>query len=148
MRYINLLSAWLVLLLLPGCGGDDEPKPDGKEGQLALLAHTWQAATVTLDGTDISSEYEAFILTLQRGNVNTYSVSNPPPLDAWKTAGTWTVHDELPNTLVRDTGTDEVVMAYTVTETTLRLTFYFSGPGYQHRVARAQGEWVMEFTKR
>lgn len=134
------------LCLLAGCSKDSEPEPSVEERQLALLARTWKAGTVTLDGVDLSAEYTAFQLVLQKGEPsNNYSVTGRPPLGAWKNNGTWTFGSNAETKLVRDSGTEQVELTYEVTESSLRLTFSFSNDGYTNRASSARGEWIMTF---
>lgn len=147
MPYAKLFCVLLGLCLLSACGKDGEPEPSIEERQLALLARTWKAGTVTLDGVDISAEYTSFQLSLQKGEPsNSYSVAGRPPLGPWKSNGTWTFGSNAETKLVRDSGADQVELTYEVTENSLRLTFSFTGNGYTNRASSAQGEWIMTFT--
>lgn len=146
MSYVKLFCVLMGLCLLSACGKDGEPEPSIEEKQLELLARTWKAGTVTLDGVDISAEYTSFQLALQKGEPNSYTVTGRPPLGPWKSGGTWTFGSNAETKIVRDSGADQLDLTYEVTETSLRLTFSFASDGYTNRATSAQGEWIMTFT--
>lgn len=115
--------------------------------QLEKLSKTWKATSAKKDGVD-QTGYANFTLTLS-GTVGAtsfgYATTGRPALSAWLSSGNWTFDTNLLIGMIRDQGTsDELKMTYVVTETTLQITFTFTGSGYG-RVESVKGQWVMTF---
>ncbi|HNT49190.1 MAG TPA: hypothetical protein PKK67_01285, partial [Cyclobacteriaceae bacterium] len=115
------------------------------------LAKTWKVSTVTFDGTDRSADYTGFQLVLggTKGSPPfTYTTSGRPSLSPWKASGTWEFGSAVETQIIRDKGSvdDELAISYTVTESTLTLTFDFDGEGYTARTKEVQGPWIFTFT--
>lgn len=134
---IQLLTFCLLLSFsCGGGGGDDSPVPTAEELRLIDLAGTsgitWQASSITIDGSPISNT-DAFSITL-RGSVNdgkTYSSANASPL--FNPTGTWDFYNNSLNQVVVDGDADHV---YTITNlntttqpATMTLTVNYTGQG-------------------
>jgi hypothetical protein len=152
LRILSLLGLVFSLLTYSSCK-DDKPAPEPiTDVQLGKLAETWKINTVTLDGVDKKSEYTAFELEMSGTKGNTtfdYSTKGRPSLSPWKSSGKWEFGTAPETQIIRDKGipADELPMTYAVTETTLSLSFTFSGAGYTSRTGVVKGQWVFTFTK-
>jgi len=118
--------------------------------QLTKLTKTWKLNTVTLDGIDKKTEYSAFQLVMS-GTIGAtsfgYTTIGRPSLSAWKSSGNLEFGTSAETQIIRDKGTaDELPMTYTVTETTLSITFIFYGAGYSARTTSVKGQWIFTFT--
>lgn len=143
-----LLALSAVLLTYSGCDNSKPPAPSDEEVQLGKLSNTWKATSVKKDNVD-QTGYNNFTLKLE-GVVGAasygYSTTGRPTLSPWLSSGNWTFDTDPLTSIIRDKGTaDELKMTYTVTETTLQITFSFSGAGYAGRVDNVKGTWVMTF---
>jgi len=148
LRILALLGLVAILLTYSSCGGDN-PEPESvTDIQLGKLSHTWKINTVTLDGVDKKADYTNFTLTLTGTKGNTsfgYTTAGRPSLSPWKASGSWEFGGAPETQIIRDKGTaDELAMSYSVTETTLSVTFTFNGAGYS-RTGVVKGQWVYTF---
>jgi len=143
-----LLALAAVLLTYSSCDNTKPPTPTDQEVQLEKLTGTWKATSVKKDNVD-QAGYGNFALTIE-GVIGAssfgYSTSGRPSLSPWPSSGKWIFDVDPITSIVRDDGTvDELNMTYTVTETTLQVTFNFQGTGYAGRVDNVKGQWVMDF---
>lgn len=140
----------LTGIFLSSCSDDESPSAKAK--QLSNLSGTWQVATVTVDGTDVTQDYSAFELTLSgsaKTDVFTYAVTGRPALSPWPAGGTWSFGTDLKSEIVRDQGTDNLLINYSITDSQLTMGFMFSGLGYNaSRIRSSEGNWVYTFTKK
>ncbi|MBX2898279.1 MAG: hypothetical protein KF775_01440 [Cyclobacteriaceae bacterium] len=150
MRVLSLVVVAGAFLTFTGCkkGGSD-PKPI-TEVQFNKLNKTWKVQSVTFDNTDRTSEYTAANFQLVIGgtvNAATYTTSGRPFPSPWKGSGTWTFGANPETQIIRDKDTaDALNLTYAVTESTLTISFQFSGTGYTSRTESVQGPWVFTFT--
>jgi len=151
LRAISFLAIVAVLSTYVGCkpkGSDPEPVANV---QFTKLAKTWKISTVSFDGTDRTADYTGFQLILG-GTKGTppfsYNTSGRPALSPWKASGIWEFGSAVETQIIRDKGVtaDELGMTYTVTESTLTLTFTFNRDGYTLRTDQVQGPWIFTFT--
>jgi hypothetical protein len=143
-----LLAISTVLLTYSGCKKPKPPAPSDEEVQLGKLSKTWKATSVKKDNVD-QTGYSNFTLTLS-GTVGAatygYATAGRPALSPWLSSGNWNFDTDPLTSIIRDKGTaDELKITYTVTETTLQLTYTFNGAGYAGRVDNVKGTWVMIF---
>lgn len=138
-----------VLLGYAGCGKDKNPAPSTEEVQLGKLNGTWKVGTsgnVTLDAVS-QPGYSDFTLTLNGTAGSTsynYSTAGRPSLSPWPASGTWTFGSDAEKSIIRDPGTDQVIVNYTATDTQLELTFDYTQGG---EAAKVNGQWVFTLTK-
>jgi len=148
-RILALLGLVTTLLTYSSCKKDNpEPTPI-TDVQLEKLAKTWKINTVSLDGSDRTAEYTAFQLVLSGNKGSTsfgYTTSGRPSLSPWKASGSWEFGASPETQMIRDKGTvDELAMTYSVTDTSLSITFTFNGSGYSARTDVVKGVWVFTF---
>lgn len=151
LRVLSLVLVSAALLTYMGCdGGGSTPEPI-EDVQFTKLAKTWKISNVSFDGTDRTPDYTGFQLVLG-GTKGTppfsYNTSGRPALSPWKASGTWEFGSAVETQIIRDKGVtaDELGMTYTVTESTLQLTFTFNRDGYTLRTDQVKGPWVFNFT--
>ena len=116
--------------------------------QLEKLSKTWIATSVKKDNVD-QTGYTNFKLTMD-GTVGAasfgYTTTGRPLLSPWLSSGNWIFDTDPLIGFIRDKGTpDELKITYTVTTTTLQISFNFTGAGYAGRVEDVKGQWVMTF---
>lgn len=106
----------ITALLYSGCKKDN---PNPQEEQIKAMAGTWSLSSVTNDGSDVTTQYQQFTLTLTTDK--TYSTTNGG--NPWPAAGTF----DFPNETVTDRVTRDDNVVITITEvTTSRLVLNFS----------------------
>lgn len=139
-----------VLTTLSACKKDKEPSVEAV--QLGKLSKTWTLTSAVKDDTEMTG-YDNFTLTLSgstAASTFTYAVSGRPELSPWPAGGAWTFGSTVTSQIVRDGETaDELLITYTLTNTTLTLDFNFSGEGYANngRVNSPEGHWIFTFSK-
>lgn len=167
MKHLARLLSLLLLVsagaFFSNCGGDDDGGTSEEETQLAKLKGEWTLTSVTYEGSP-EDRFDGAELTLavtgnfSAGGKYNYSFStNGAQIDAspFPESGKWKFGSPLTSSIVRldsELGSyDDIEMSYTVTETTLTLSFespaessFVIGNG---RTASVEGSWVFEFTK-
>jgi hypothetical protein len=167
MKHLTRLLSLLLLVsagaFFSNCGGDDDGGTSEEETQLNKLKATWELANVTYEDTP-EDRFDGADLKLTitgnfaEGGTYNYSFStNGAQIDAspFPESGKWKFGSPLTGSIIRldsQLGTfDDIEMGYTVTETTLTLSFespaessFVIGNG---RTASVEGTWVFEFTK-
>ncbi len=150
-RILTAVCSLGVIIIFSGCGGKSSAAESTQDKQLGLLSHTWKIATVTKDGVDQSTAWTGFQLTLTGTKGQTsfaYTCAGRPALSPWPASGAWAFDTADPVTkIIRDQGVTglELPLTYTVTATTLQVTFSYTGSGYT-RVSSVSGSWVFNFT--
>lgn len=155
--YVKPLLSVVVLIALlsySGCSKPPTPEPNPAEVQLEKLSGTWKVTgtnNVTLDAVSKKTDYNNFQLTITGTPGATsfgYTTSGRPALSGWPASGTWTfVSGKETTTIKRDPGgAKEVEVTYSVTETTLELSFAYTGAG-ETRTSKVQGLWSFQLTK-
>ena len=147
-RIFVLLAILAVLLTYSSCDKHKTPAPSDEEVQLGKLSKTWKATSVKKDNVD-QTGYTNFTLTIS-GTAGAasfgYAAAGRPALSPWLSSGNWNFDTDPLTSIIRDKGTaDELKITYTVTETTLQLTYTFNAAGYAGRVDNVKGSWVMTF---
>jgi hypothetical protein len=146
-----LLYAMMAFMLFApsGCkpkGSDPEPVSDV---QLAKLTKTWKLKDATLDGVSKASDYSSFQLTLsgtKGATTFSYSTSGRPARSPWPASGSWSFGADPSTQIIRDPmAPDQLNVTYTVSQTTLQLSFPFTGTAYSGRSAIVTGQWVFTF---
>lgn len=149
LKSLLLIASVGALVTFSSCGSDKkntEPVPDV---QLGKLSKTWKLTSVTLGGAPVTTpSYTGFQLAITGTKGATsfgYSATGRPSLSPWKSSGTWAFGTDPVTMLVRDPATaDELAMNYAVTETTLQISFNYTGKGFT-RVDQVTGDWVFIF---
>jgi hypothetical protein len=149
IRILSMLGLFAVLVTYANCDGS-KPTPEPiTDVQLGKLSKTWKINSVTLDGVDKKADYTTFQLALTGTKGNTsfgYSASGRPARSPWKSTGSWEFGTAPETQIVRDKGSaDELAMTYAVTESTLEITFTFTGDGYNARTGVVKGAWKFNF---
>lgn len=149
VRILSLVALVLGLITFSNCGDDPPPPPSVADVQFDKLAKTWKITTVTLDGVDKTADYTGFQLVLSgtKGSPPfNYSTTARPSLSPWKASGAWEFGAAPETQMIRDKGTtDELPLTYSVTESTLTISFTFNGTGYTARTGVVKGNWVYTF---
>lgn len=152
LKFILLLLCVGALFSLTNCGSDSKPTESISDQQLTKLSKTWKLTSVTLNGTAVTTpSYAAFQLVVSGTKGATsfgYTTSGRPTLSPWKASGTWSFVTGQETTLITrdpDNTSDKLEMTYLVSESTLELSFNFTGPGYQGRTDQVAGNWVFKF---
>ena len=151
------LFAFLFLafiVFVTGCKNDPVTPPDPSEERTALLAKAWKVDTanppsVTLDGADISGDFQTFVLTLTTSF--TYSTSGgSPTFDIWQPSGSWGYATNADgssnlNSLILD-GLLQVDID-NLSETALQLSFDFTLAKAAHggRFTGVEGRYIFKF---
>jgi peptidoglycan hydrolase-like protein with peptidoglycan-binding domain len=153
MQLTNKIFGLLILagvLLLSGCGSDESMS--AQEKQLKKLSATWVVTNATMGGTNYTADYADFELTLSgsaNSSVYAYGVLGRPEISPWPAGGTWAFGSDVKTMLTRDSGADQLSIAYTVTNTQLTMSFSFTGEGYSAaRVNSVSGNWTYTFSKK
>lgn len=129
-----------MIFMIASCSEDD--KPTKEEAFLQDLSGTWQVDGVTLDGADVTEEFESMAITFKKDQ--TYTVQNPVG-NIWDASGTFTLEESSGENfnLLRDD--EALVTVNQLNETTLTLSMQFeSAPGRTRGLA---GEYVFEMKR-
>lgn len=156
LRLLLTIVSVGALMLYSNCGGKKKTERPIQEVQLEKLSKTWKVTAVTLDGVDKTADYKTASSTFTLGITGTvgassfaYTATGRPALSAWKSGGTWAFGTDPATQIVRDpdNAADKLDMTYSVTETTLQLTFTFNNAngGYPGRTEVVNGQWVFTF---
>jgi len=151
LRILTLLGLVAVLLTYSNCGGDPPPPEPITDVQLAKVAKTWKINTATKDGVDMTADYTNFVLTLSGTKGNTtfgYSTSGRPSAGSpWPQSGTWEFGDAPETQMIRDKADidKKLDMTYSVTETTLSISFAFPKDQGYSRTGSVKGQWIFTF---
>ncbi len=158
LKVISLIALVGVLFTLSNCGGGGSNPEPVADVQLAKLSKAWKLTAVTRDSQNQSSLYATsgtpFKLTITgtkgAASFGYTTTGNPPSGSVWKGSGSWAFGTSPETMIVRDGGsvTDKLDMNYTVTATTLVVTFAFSGTGgyaNQGKTEVVTGNWSFTF---
>jgi hypothetical protein len=158
MKILRAISFLLVIVGLStymGCDGGGSPAPPVEDVQFDKLAKTWNVTTVSFDGAQLdltASGYTNFKLVLG-GTKGTppfsYTTTGRPSVSPWPASGTWEFGSDVQSQIIRynTIDDDELAISYTVTESTLTLTFSFlEDEGYNARPNQVRGPWIFTFT--
>jgi hypothetical protein len=149
-RILITVVSFCVILILTGCGGKGSPAESTQDKQLGLLSQTWKITgsnsngSVSLDQNPQTS-WSGFQLTItgtKGGSTFNYTCAGRPALGPWPASGTWKFGTDPVTQIIRIE--DNLNMTYTVTPTTLQITFNYTGTGFT-RVNQVGGTWVFNF---
>ena len=143
-----------AIFFFSGCkpsGGNSETLQDK---QLGLLSKTWKvtsssgsvmygaSSSVSVDSTTHWTNFTLTISGTAGATSFNYACTGRPKLSAWPANGTWAFGSLPASQIIRDqSGTSPLAMTYTVTATTLQLTFQYTGSGYT-RADNVGGFWT------
>ncbi|MCF6360327.1 MAG: hypothetical protein L3J29_06130 [Cyclobacteriaceae bacterium] len=147
---ITSMALLLGLAVISSCDNGGDPEPTAEEKQTALLAQTWKAGTdasdITLDGNNEIGSWDGFTVTFNAAGSYTATNVSQGREDVWPTQGSWAYKNAGTesvdvNTIIRDAGgNNETIIAITVDETSLRMTFDYTNP--TGRIGGTEGAWV------
>lgn len=154
LKPVLSVLALVVLFGYAGCGGGGgDPTPEDQV-QLEKLSATWKVGAngdVLLDNVSKKADYADFQLVISGTPGATefdYTRSGGPSLSPWPATGKWSFGSAVTSQIVRDKGTNKQLdVQYSVTETTLELTFNYNGAGEPKRTDKVTGQWVFKLTK-
>lgn len=133
------MTVLLGTLLMMGCGDDDDNDgPSEEEMQLQMIAKSWQAQTVTFEGTDVTeASFSNFTITF--GDDKTFSTSNGDPI--FTGGGLWDFGTTLDVLIVDGVTINTLVNA---DASALRLTFTATGESIGARKSGLTGNYVFD----
>jgi hypothetical protein len=149
-RILSILILAGLTAFYMGCDGGENSKKSETDEQIEKLNGTWNATTVTLDGTTPALDHSDFSITISgsAGNdqVNYTVTGRPEGPSPWNSSGIFTFDaSNVKQKLIRE---DDIPVSYSVTDGTLVLDFTFSGTPYDAgRVSNVSGNWHFEFAK-
>lgn len=140
-RFSLTLACYALIaagLLLSGCKKND---PNPQEEQIKALAGTWSLSSVVNDGSDVTTQYQQFTLTLTTDK--TYSTTNGG--NPWPASGTFDFPDGVvTDRVIRD---DNVTVTISeVSATLLVLSFNVNSVG-SGTAAGITGSFTFTLTK-
>ena len=136
----SLIALTLVMgVLVSSCKKDKTDTKTDEQKKIEQLAKTWVLAAgsnvVTVAGTDVTTEWANFVLTL---GDKTYQTSGADSPLVWPASGTWAFGANL-STLVRDDGVEITII---LTDTSLDLQFNYTASG--GRFDGIEGNWIFK----
>lgn len=161
-RFAALALLVTGLTFLNSCKSDDSEDPSVQEEKFKLMAKGDNAGVWVIDevtfgtGNDRTTEYGTMTLTInddfdKTDNTFTYDMTNKPAdptLTPWPKTGTWKFDEGNPGFIViRNPGSEDLVVTYTVTENFLQVQFTYDGPGLgqNERISQVKGDWIFKF---
>lgn len=156
-RLLSLIVVVSITTLLMNCGSSGGEGKSEEETQLDKLKGTWNLSSASLDGTPRTDFVDVTMtITGTYAKAGTYSYSFTgtfPDPSPWpiKEPGTFKFDpDNISTKLIR--GGDNITMDYTVSGSSMSMTFSCTGCNYPGgaaggRVGEVNGEWVFSFTK-
>jgi hypothetical protein len=150
MKYLISVALIGALFTYSACSKSSPPAPSVKDQQLAKLSQTWKCTNATLQNTP-QSGYNNFTLTISgtpgQDTFGYTTAGRPTGLKSspWASSGTFTFGTDPSTQMNRDVPTENLPVTYSVTSTTLQLTFTYNGPGFDARVGNVTGVWVYTF---
>ncbi len=130
----------LPILILCGCK-KDSPSPEQK--RINELTASWIVSSVENDGTDVTSEFAGFTLTVT--GEKTYSTVNGG--NPWPASGTFDFVEGNLDLIIRDDDVEVTIDA--VSETTLSLSFRKTNIGNQAAgIQGVTGQFTFNLTRK
>jgi hypothetical protein len=124
-----------------------EPEKTPEEIQIEKLSKVWVPKSginaVTLDGTDVSTDWSGFSLNM---GDKIYSSSGADQTNVWPASGTWDFNSNTDgsadiNTILRSSNSADVEIAISVTETSLTMQFDYDA-SLNGRLSGTTGNWI------
>jgi len=124
-RIAYIFMALIALATVLAACKDHDDKPDPAQAAAQQLQGTWRAAggTVSVDGTDVTSDYATFTLTFGqlKDEQQVYTITNGGYAFHGILLDTWTFTDSTLKSITRTA--DGIAMAYTLDDDALTLKF-------------------------
>lgn len=153
MKHIAAISLYTVMLAMmcicAACSDDDKEGASIIDKQIGKLAGTWKAVSVSMDQT-YPEGYEEFELTIVKMDGSkglNYLIANNAFSSPWisVTTGRFTFDSTEPDKyLIREDG---VKITYTVSETSLTMSFMYDEESSGGRISGVTGMWDFTFEK-
>lgn len=152
MKKLNTLFALLFLagmVVMSGCKDKKEPEEKTEEQkQIEALTGAWTVSSVSLDNSDITSDWTSFTVTF--GGDKTYTSANSNNSNVWPASGTYdfavsgsTVDV---NTMLRSGNGTDLEIALTVSENSLTMSFDYD-TDIHGRLKGTDGAWIFVMSK-
>jgi hypothetical protein len=153
-RFLSLTLLLAATLLYTGCKDDGEDTKSDQEIQLEALSKTWTLTSAELDNDPRTADFPNMKLTLSgtfvdENTIYDYSVTGttpgPSPIPR---SGKWKFGADPKTQIIRDPGTENFPITYSVSGTTLTLTFDCDACDYAGggRVSTVNGQWELTFS--
>lgn len=153
-RLLSLTVLLAATLFYTGCKDDGDDTQSDQEIQLeALSSKTWALTSATLDGDPKEDDFPNMKITfsgtfVDENTIYTYSVTGTTPTPSpIPRSGTWKFGADPKTQIIRDPGTDDFPITYSLTGNTLTFQFECETCDYAGgRVSTVNGQWTMVFT--
>lgn len=140
MKKISITAFLLVMTI--GIISCSEDKPTKEESFLSELSGTWQVDAVSLDGEDVTEEFDGMLIEFKKNK--TFTVQNPVG-NIWNASGTFDPQETSGDLfdLLRGDGTLIIIDALDASTLVLSMQFD-SAPG---KIRGLAGEYVFEMKR-
>ena len=153
-RFLTLIAFSATALFYTGCGSDDGDQKSDEQTQLEALSKTWTVTSVKLDDVDRTSDFEneSMKLTISgafaTGATYNYSLTgNRPEPSPWPASGTWKFGSDVKSQMIRDPGSENLEMNYSISGNTLTIDFECTTCDFAGgKVSSVNGPWVFVFS--
>jgi hypothetical protein len=152
-RVLSLLALVSMVVFFAGCDKGDDNKKSKKDQQIAKLVGEWTFVEVQLDDTDFEG-YDNFTLTITGDagddELGFTATGRPTGKGPWPGSGSLSFGSDVLTELIRNEGSEDLDIAYNVTDNSLTLTFNYQGDGFEGDGGRTEnitGNWEFTLTK-
>jgi hypothetical protein len=143
-----------MAVFFAGCDKGDDNKASKKDQQIEKLVGVWVAQSVDLTGVEMEEYVGSFTLEIS-GDAGDDELSfeasgRPAGKGPWPSTGSLSFGADVLNDLIRNEGSEDLSIDYTVTDNSLTLSFEYEGDGFDGDAGRTEnisGEWTFEMTK-
>jgi hypothetical protein len=115
---ILVAGSFMMIMLLQGCGGSEEPQSETERIKSLLQSATWKLQQVKVDGIDQTTLFAGMTLTISGDQFTTTNGGV-----VWPASGGWTFADVTGRSIDRNDGVQIAVDEITTTLLVLRLTW-------------------------
>ena len=143
--YTLFVLLLISMVTFSNCKKDDPTPADQVQSKITEISGSYSINTVTLDNTDVTSEYTGMVITLTASK--TYQTGPGDYDPVWPDTGPYVFKDETSNppvltSFIRD---DDVEVSYVLNGSSM--TFSFNIPNPLGRTTGADGDYVFSCTK-
>ena len=141
VKNIVLAFTLIGIVSLTACGGGDTPAPvvDPTQEIIDALTKTWSVSSVTLDNTDVTTDWNGFTLTFDSSKGYSATALNAESILVWPASGSYSFPNaNNTNQILRNDGVE--ITLSNVTETSATLSFQITGRN--GRTEGLIGQWV------